>query len=307
MKHLVRILSTLLVAATLLTACTKETSTLQSVASGKADSTVTSNGGNNNGGNNGNNNNNNNSNDLPETLPAIQTAINANVNGNIGGFYQALPARYDSTTKKYPLLIFLHGIGELGNGTSDLSKLLGNAVPNLLNQKKFPPQFTVGGKNFSFIVINPQFKAWPQPADVNSMIDYAVQHYRVDATRIYVSGLSMGGGATWDYAIAYPNRIAAVVPICGASWPSQEQCGNMAKANLPVWAFHNDDDGTVGSGTTKSIIYFINTFHPNPLAQMTIWPSGGHDAWTRASNPATKECNGMNMYEWMLQYTRAAQ
>ncbi len=242
-------------------------------------------------------------NDAPETSPAIQTAVSTDVNANIGGFYQALPARYDSTTKKYPLLVFLHGVGELGNGTSDLPKVLNNAVPRLLNQKTFPAQFTVDGKNFSFVVICPQFKQWPVATDVNAMIDYAVAHYRIDPTRIYVSGLSMGGGNTWDYAIAYPNRIAAIVPICGASWPTQQQCGNMANAGLPVWAFHNDDDGTVGSGTTKMIVGFINSFNPEIPANMTIWPTGGHDAWTKATNPATKECNGKNMYEWMLQYT----
>jgi len=244
------------------------------------------------------------SNDVPETLPAVQTAVTADVTANIGGFYKALPARYDSTTKKYPLLVFLHGVGELGNGTSDLSKLLVNAVPKLLNQKKFPAQFTVGGNNFSFIVLNPQFKAWPQPADVNSLVNYAIQHYRIDTTRIYVSGLSMGGGAAWDYAVAYSNRIAALVPISGASWPSQAQMGNIANAGLPVWAFHNDDDGTVSSATTKTNVNNVNSFKPNPAAQMTIWPTGGHDAWTKATNPATRECNGMNMYEWMLQYTR---
>jgi len=280
MKHLTRTLSTLMVATILFSACKKDNASKDSSD-------------------------NNASNDVAETMPAVQTAVNTDVNANVGGFYQALPARYDSTTKKYPLLIFLHGVGELGNGTSNLSNLLYNGVPKLLNQKKFPPQFTVGEKNYSFIVINPQFKAWPAPADVNSMINYAIQHYRVDTTRIYVSGLSMGGGVTWDYAIAYPNRIAAIVPICGASWPSQALCGNMAGANLPVWAFHNDDDGTVSAATTKSIISLMNTFNPNPLAQMTIWPSGGHDAWSKATNPATKECNGANMYEWMLQHTRA--
>jgi hypothetical protein len=53
---------------------------------------------------------------LPETQPAIQTAVNANITSNIGGFYKALPALYDSTSKKYPLLIFLHGVGELEMG-----------------------------------------------------------------------------------------------------------------------------------------------------------------------------------------------
>jgi predicted peptidase len=240
----------------------------------------------------------------PETAPAVQTAVKTNVSSRIGGFYKALPARYDSTTKKYPLLVFLHGVGETGNGTTDLSRVLVNAVPALLNRQVFPAQFTVDGTNYSFIIINPQFKEWPQPADVNAMIDYAVANYRVDESRIYVAGLSMGGGNTWDYAIAYPGRVAAVVPICGASWPSRDQMENIAKARLPVWAFHNNDDGMVGVGTTISNVNNINSFNPAIPAKKTIWASGGHDAWSKATNPATKECDGKNMYEWMLQFKR---
>jgi predicted peptidase len=243
---------------------------------------------------------------LPETAPAIQTAVTADVSSAIGGFYKALPARYDSTKKKYPLLVFLHGVGETGNGTTDLSRLLVNAVPKLLNQKTFPPQFTVNDAAYSFIVINPQFKTWPQPADVNAMIDYAIAHYRIDETRIYVSGLSMGGGNTWDYAVAYANRVAAVVPISGASWPSKDQMGSIARAGLPVWAFHNSDDGTVSVNTTITNVANVNSFSPTIPARETIWATGGHDAWTKATNPATRECDGKNMYEWMLQYKRAA-
>jgi len=249
------------------------------------------------------NNANNSIDNTPETAPAIQTAVSMDINSNIGGFYKALPARYDSSSKQYPLMIFVHGVGELGNGTSDLSKVLANGVPKLLGQKKFPPQFTVDGKNYSFVIISPQFKAWPQPADVNALIDYAVKNLRIDTSRIYVAGLSMGGGATWEYAMSYANRIAAIVPICGAMWPTKEQCGNIAKANLPVWAFHNQDDGTVGVNTTTAIIDNINSFNPSITAKKTIWPSGGHDAWSKATNPDTKECEGKNMYEWMLQYT----
>lgn len=239
-----------------------------------------------------------------ETQPANQIAITYNVNANIGGFYQALPAKYDSTSLKYPLLVFLHGVGELGNGSSDLLKVLNNAVPRLLNLKTFPPQFIVNGTSFSFVVVSPQFKQWPQPADVNVMVDYAIAHYRIDTTKIYVCGLSMGGGAVWDYGIAYTKRIAAIVPISGASWPTRDQCRNIANGKLPVWAFHNLDDGTVGSGTTTYIVDNINSFSPEIPAMKTIWPTGGHDAWTKATNPDTKECNGKNMYEWMLQYTR---
>ncbi|MEO6316943.1 MAG: PHB depolymerase family esterase [Chitinophagaceae bacterium] len=242
----------------------------------------------------------------PETAPAVQTAVSYNVSPRIGGFYKAMPARYDSTTKKYPLLVFLHGVGETGNGAADLPRVLRNAVPKLLDKHSFPAQFTVKGESFSFIVINPQFKEWPTPADVNAMIDYAVANYRVDESRIYVAGLSMGGGGTWDYAAAYAGRVAAIVPICGASWPAKDLLAKVAKANLPVWAFHNTDDDMVGVNATITNVDNVNSFNPLITAKKTIWASGGHDAWTKATDPATKECDGKNIYEWMLQYTRPA-
>lgn len=76
--------------------------------------------------------------EVPETLPPVQKAVTFNITGNTGGYYEAKPARYDSTTKRYPLLVFLHGVGELGNGTTELVKVANNAVPNLIKNKKFP-------------------------------------------------------------------------------------------------------------------------------------------------------------------------
>jgi predicted peptidase len=275
MKTVIRFTFSLCTAAVLLTSCKKDNSAGTNIANNQS-----------------------------ETQPAVQTAVTADVSARIGGFYKALPARYDSTTKKYPLLVFLHGVGELGNGRTDLSRLLNNAVPKLLYQQSFPAKFTVNGTDYSFIVINPQFKEWPQPVDVNAMIDYALAHYRVDESRIYIAGLSMGGGIAWDYAVAYPNRIAAAVPICGAAWFSKDQMSSIANAKLPVWAFHNNDDATVSVNTTITNIDNVNAFSPAVPAQKTIWPSGGHDAWSKATSPATKECSGKNMYEWMLQFTR---
>ncbi|MET0635246.1 MAG: PHB depolymerase family esterase [Chitinophagaceae bacterium] len=239
--------------------------------------------------------------EIIETRPAILSAVKTNVIPNCQGFYKAVPARYDSTTKKYPLLIFIHGLGELGDGTTQLDKVLVNGTPRLLKNKTFPPNFVSGNTNYSFIVIAPQFKAWPSGADVNSIIDYAVANYRVDATRIYVSGLSMGGGATWTFATAYPAKAAAIVPICGAQGASTANATKIAKANLAVWAFHNTDDPTVAVLNTNNWIQYINNSAPSIPAKKTIWATGGHNAWTKATDPAYKE-NNMNMYEWMLQY-----
>ena len=242
---------------------------------------------------------------VAETKPAVMKGITANVNSNIGGYVQALPYRYDSTTKRYPLLVFLHGIGELGNGVDNLMNVAGVGTPLLIKNKQFPANFSVNGKNFSFIVITPQFKAWPSAKDVNDMINYAINKYRIDTTRIYVSGLSMGGGVTWEYAAAYSNRVAAIVPICGASTPNDTKAKKLAQAGVAVWAFHNKDDSTVSYTNSEGYVNRMINFNVNPRPRFTLWPTGGHDAWTRATNPGYKE-NGMNMYEWMLTHQRVA-
>lgn len=241
--------------------------------------------------------------DIPETAPPVQKGVTYNVSTNIQGYQEALPARYDSTTKKYPLLIFVHGTGELGNGSTDLSKVTNVAVPALIKNKKFPPAFEVNGKSYSFIVISPQCKAWPSPIDINTLINYAVSKYRVDTTRLYVSGLSMGGGITWEYGAMYAQRIAAIAPICGASSPEDTRAKQIAQASLPVWAFHNKGDSTVPYTYSTGYVTKINGFGANPQAKLTLWDTGGHDAWTKATNPTYKE-NNMNVYEWMLQYQR---
>lgn len=241
--------------------------------------------------------------DIVETAPPVQVAVSEKVSDNCFGFYRALPARYDSTTKKYPLLIFLHGSGEMGNGTTDLPLILRNAVPKLLNNKTFPPNFSVGGKNFSFIVFSPQTKSWTTVNDVHSMIKYAVAKYRIDTTRIYITGLSLGGGIAWDYVAKYARSVAAVAPICGSNTCTDAQAKAISSANLPVWAFHNYDDDRAPVKLTQDYIRMINAYNPNPKAKMTIWPTGKHDAWTKATDPTYKEDN-MNMYEWMLQYHR---
>jgi hypothetical protein len=70
-----------------------------------------------------------------------------------------------------------------------------------------------------------------------------------------------------------------------------------------VWAFHSEDDPQINVTMAKAFTSKINSFKPDIPAKLTVWPTGGHDAWTRAIEPMYKE-NGMNIYEWMLQYHR---
>ena len=238
-----------------------------------------------------------------ETAPPNHKPVSVTVDENCAGYYETLPARYDSSTKKYPLILFVHGFGELGNGTSNLSKMLRAGLPRLINKKAFPSDFVVDGKHYSFIVVSPQFKKWPTNAQVNNVLKFAMKKYRVDTSRIYMTGLSMGGGVTWEYSAQYGSSFAAIVPICGGSWPDPKRAQAIASFNLPVWAFHNNNDATVPVSYTLDYVSKINDFRAN-LARVTTWPSGGHDSWTKAYDPATKE-NGKNVYEWMLGYTRS--
>ena len=239
-----------------------------------------------------------------QTWTGRQTTINS----NIGGYYEYLPVGYDGA-KKYPIIIFLHGYGELGNGKSQLNRLTTVGLPLLISNGGFPSSVNVGGQNYSFIVIAPQFINWPSANDVDNMITYALSNYSVDQSRIYLTGLSMGGGGTWDHAgssVARASRLAAILPICGASTPNVPAQQNIATAKLPVLATHNMDDGVVTVNNTIGYVDGINSLGANPAAIKVLWPTVGHNAWTGTYDPTLKFVNGtMNVYEWMLQYTRS--
>ncbi|MCO5240693.1 MAG: dienelactone hydrolase family protein [Chitinophagaceae bacterium] len=241
--------------------------------------------------------------DIPETQPPVQVAITSNITPNCNGYYRALPARYDSGTKKYPLLIFIHGQSALGNGSADDLKKISGGPYSLIKKKTFPAAFTTGGKSFSFIVISPQFKAWPSADDVNDVVKYFTSKLRIDQSRIYITGLSMGGGATWDYAGKYASKIAAIAPVCGASSVTDAKAKTIANNSLPVWAFHNDGDNKVSVNNTLGYITTLSNLNMKPKPKKTIYEAEGHDAWTKAYSLTYKE-NNMNVYEWMLQYHR---
>lgn len=242
-----------------------------------------------------------------QAIAQVQTPRYISIAQNSGGFYEYLPAGYSSTgTETYPVIIFIHGLGEKGSGSaSTLPLVLKNGLPKVISQGKFPASFTVNGRTSKFIVISPQFATWPGALQVGQVIDYAKKTYKADASRIYVTGLSMGGGCVWDGAVNTANapRIAAIVPVCGARAASATGARVIATNNMAVWALHNESDPTVVSSYTKGWIAAINTAPaPNPKARMTIFPVSGHDAWTKSYDPNYRE-DGKNIYEWMLQYS----
>ncbi len=227
------------------------------------------------------------------------------------GYYEYLPQGYNpAASTVYPLIIFLHGQEDLGNGDTDLDLLLTKALPKVIDDQLFPTSFTVGGQTHRFIILCPQFindgVDQPSPEEVDEIIDFAIDKYKINQNRIYITGLSLGGGATWEYAgdnATYANRIAGIVPVAGFSAPTTARAQIMATANLPVWATHNNGDPTATVNWTNGYVDLINSFNPNPLAKKTIFISPLHEGWTTTYDPNFEE-DGLSIYEWMLQYQR---
>ncbi len=236
-------------------------------------------------------------------------------NNSVKSYYEYLPADYATSTKNYPLIIFVHGINQVGTGSvADLPKVLIYGLPKLISQGNFPSSFTSGGNDYSFIVISPQFASWPYGPMVDGVLSYVQSHYRIDPERIYLMGISAGGGAVEDYvstSVANCNKIAAMIPMAGAMDPTQAKANIPAAAKLPVWLFHNTNDATISVQFSRKWFNYMSAYvpAPNPLPILTEFPVVSndpiinHDSWTTPCNPTYKP-NGINVYEWLLQYKR---
>jgi predicted peptidase len=224
-------------------------------------------------------------------------AITKQITPICGGFYEHLPSGYDNV-KRFPLVLFLHGRGEIGSGSqTDLPSILRNGLPKFIN----------AGFNPDFIMLAPQFKQSASVLDLDQLYTYAINNYLVDTSKVYVTGLSMGGGSTWgaaSYNETLADKYAALVPICGAWKPEPYTMSVIAKLGIPVLATHNTDDPTVSVNDTIGWVDGINARSPKVPAIKTIWPSGGHNAWDRTHDPASKEFFGGNIWTWLLQFSR---
>jgi hypothetical protein len=239
----------------------------------------------------------------------VQTPRYISITSNTHGFYEYLPQGY-STAKKYPLLVCLAGTGELGNGVSDLPSLMHNGLPLLIANGQFPTSFTVNGQTFSFIVISPQFESQATPTDMDAVFAYAKANYSVDPDRLYLTGLSLGGNTVWNYVsgVQQAAMLAAIVPIAGGELFESYGPLVIELENLPVFAAANLNDPTVPSSYTIENVNNINAIvpHINPTALDTIYNASGHEGWTTTYNPANAMHNGLNIYQWMLQYSRGS-
>jgi hypothetical protein len=159
---------------------------------------------------------------------------------------------------------------------------------------------------YSYIVISPQFRVKPTPWDVQAVINYAKSHYRIESSRIYVTGLSMGGAKTWEWSASYGQYAAAIVPVCPDLKPTTTLAYNVASKNLPIWGLYSDADYIVPEQWGRDWFNWIDARNTTyaPKTKLTIWSGISHNAtWAKAYNPSTK-VDGYSIYQWMLRYTR---
>lgn len=218
-----------------------------------------------------------------------------------------IPADYaNNPTTPRPLVLFLHGAGE--SGTNNLAQINGN-IDNLLAAAKsrgaflYAPQTNSGWAGSTLM------------SYAMTMIDRAIAERSVDPNRVYVTGLSMGGGGVWNFLNAYSDRFAAAVPICAVS-PS----GNFLPANVvdePIWAFHARNDTTVSPTASRNVINRLLTEAARPTPtypalndfsanfnfgdtlldlQYTEYRTGGHGIWGQVYNTSA-------MYNWLFAHT----
>lgn len=179
--------------------------------------------------------------------PGQQVAVPFSTQTGPYGYHEYLPQDYvEDGTSRFALVVFLHGVGERGNGESQLGTVLNTGVPRMI----------ADGRHFPALVLSPQSPTstsnW-EVARLDQLLDYALQFYPIDPDRVYVTGLSMGGGGTWRIAHTSPQKLAAIVPICGTRG-SPPVSGSPALFGLPIWASHAWDDQVVPFANTPSIL-----------------------------------------------------
>ncbi|WP_341839525.1 PKD domain-containing protein [Chitinophaga caseinilytica] len=214
-----------------------------------------------------------------------------------------LPDDYGQTTQQYPLLIFIHGVGEGGN----INDVLRHGVPKMIaNGAKM--QYTVGGKLFKFITVSPQIAGgWANQQTIQKLIEEMKRLYRVDASRIYLTGLSAGGYGVLNYVASgkeFSDNLAAIVPVSSAPIDDPKLSGlcNVAASNLAVWMLCGTDDGFL----KYQVDYTARMTACNPAVKPKATTfAGGHDSgfWDKAYN-TEHTYQSQNIYEWMLQYQR---
>lgn len=192
-----------------------------------------------------------------------------------------LPRNYGrEKDRKYPLILFLHGQGAKG---SDLNPLYSSGIIQTM--------LRVDDNNF--IVVCPLCPAdggWLSHT-LNRFLKQICEKYPVDKSRIYLTGISMGGHGSYQFACDYPQNFAAVAPVCGAG-STRKARGSLR--HLPIWIFHGAQDEIVPVSRSYQMIHALESV--GAPVKYTIFPDMGHNIGGVYEH--------RDLYAWFLQHKR---
>lgn len=241
---------------------------------------------------------------LPQDLGGLHTPVYLTSSIRYG-YYVYTPSGYTNNQANYPLLVYLHGSGDVGNSLvnpADLNRILNYGPPQLIFKKKWSPKYPM-------IVVSPQSSGVFVADSLNEFIKYIIKTYRINTHRIYLTGLSLGGSGTFNYLTSYPNNgsyVAAAIPM-SAAYEKHINISNLVK--IPIWTFIGEDD--VNASKLVTTIDLINQLNPTYKAKITIFPGVGHNCWDLAYSGSgmgkeSKSYDAFNMsiYDWMFQYSK---
>jgi poly(3-hydroxybutyrate) depolymerase len=180
-----------------------------------------------------------------------------------------VPPGYNAT-KAYPLILFLHGAGERGNDNVAQLNNSANGAMHLLDDANLAQQ--------PVLMIAPQCptNGWWGGATIDTalqIVDEVEATYHIDTSRVYVTGLSMGGYGTWAATTAQPTRFAAAVQMSGGG----DATVAASVSGIPFWFFHANDDPTVGVGNDDAIVSAMRDAGASVI--YTRYATGGHGIW----------------------------
>ena len=236
-------------------------------------------------------------------LPEFPVAASGfRVVSNPGGYDYLLSVPAAHTSARWPLILFLHGSAFRGTdpmvvGTHGLPRLLQGGDDLSAAECAIGAEIAA-----TFAVVAPQcrdYEVWDDAA-VLALLEDIGSELNVDARRVYLTGLSMGGFGTWSVGLRHPERFAAIVPICGggrlADVVAETPARRAALPRLGVWAFHGAKDTVVPLAESERMIGALQTAGARDV-RLTIYPEAEHDAWSACyANPA--------LYAWLLEHAR---
>ncbi len=202
--------------------------------------------------------------------------------------------------KKYPLVIFLHGAGERGDDNLAQLKHAAREFANEERRRQYPayilaPQCPIEKKwvEVDWKLDNSEMPEEPSQSLtlVKTLADLMIETAGIDESRIYITGLSMGGYGTWDALARYENFFAAAAPICGGGDPKSVK----SFTNVPIWCFHGTKDKVVKVQQSTQMVEALKSLGGTP--KFTEYPEAEHDSWTQTyANP--------ELYEWLFAQER---